>query len=258
VATLQVESGGRAVVVFGRGDSAVLQLGIPPATTAELERGLTELQGFLGGGEVELEGGSRARMSWIGTMHSSKVPVSVAATGPRTIAAGARHAERVDFTVGADPRRISWAVGEARRAVPEGEDTPSLGAFVNFAVNTDAAVARDMVRGSVAIFAHYASEGPLDVLPAGDREVVERVGEAYDERAHGLSDAGHATLLPDDFLDRFAVVGDAETCTRRLRELLALGLERIVMVPGSRDADPALVAESNERFASEVLPALRD
>jgi 5,10-methylenetetrahydromethanopterin reductase len=258
VATLQVESGGRAVVVFGRGDSAVLQLGIPPATTAELERGLTELQGFLGGGEVELEGGSRARMSWIGTMHSSKVPVSVAATGPRTIAAGARHAERVDFTVGAEPRRISWGVQEARRATPEGGDTPSLGAFVNFAVNADAAVARDMVRGSAAIFAHYASEGPLGVLPAEDREVVKRVGEAYDERTHGLSDAGHATLLPDDFLDRFAVVGDAETCTRRLRELLALGLERIVMVPGSRDADPALVAESNERFASEVLPALRD
>jgi len=125
-------------------------------------------------------------------------------------------------------------------------------------VNTDTAVARDMVRGSAAIFAHYASEGPLGVLAAEDREVVEWVGEAYDERTHGLSDAGHAELLPEDFLDRFAVVGDAETCTRRLRELLALGLERIMMVPGSRDAGPALVAESNERFASEVLPALRD
>ncbi len=243
--------------MFGRGDSAVLQLGIPPATTAELERGLRELQGFLGGEEVGLEGGARARMSWIGATHSSKVPVSVAATGPRTIAAGIRHAERVDFTVGADPRRVSWAVGEARRATPEGKNAPSLGAFVNFAVNPDVAVARDMVRGSAAIFAHYASEGPLDVLPAEDRGVVERVGEAYDERTHGLSDAGHAALLPDDFLDRFAVVGDAETCAGRLRELLALGLERVVMVPGSRDADPALVAESNERFASEVLPALR-
>lgn len=63
---------------------------------------------------MELEGGGRARMSWIGTMHSSKVPVFVAATGPRTITAGARHAERVDFTVGAEPRQISWAVGEAR------------------------------------------------------------------------------------------------------------------------------------------------
>ena len=95
------------------------------------------------------------------------------------------------------------------------------------------------------------------MLPAGDRKVVERVGGAYDVRAHGLSDAVHAALLPDHFLDRFAVVGDAETCAERLRELIALGLERGVMVPGARDADPALVVESNERFASEVLPALR-
>src|SRR3712207_9288880 len=59
IATLQVESEGRAVVVFGRGDSAVLQLGIPPATTAELERGLMELQGFLGGEDVELDSDAR-------------------------------------------------------------------------------------------------------------------------------------------------------------------------------------------------------
>ena len=36
MASLQVESGGRAVLVLGRGDSAVLQLGLRPATTARL------------------------------------------------------------------------------------------------------------------------------------------------------------------------------------------------------------------------------
>ena len=64
-------------------------------------------------------------------------------------------------------------------------------------------------------------------------------------------------MLPDEFLDRFAVVGDADHCVDRLLELLQLGLERLVMVPGSRDADPELIAESNAREASEVLPALR-
>jgi hypothetical protein len=34
----------------------VLQLGLRPATTAELERGLSELQGFLRGEDVELAG----------------------------------------------------------------------------------------------------------------------------------------------------------------------------------------------------------
>ena len=89
MATLQVESEGRAALVFGRGDSAVLQLGQRPATTAELERGLTQLQGFLCAENVELENGYQARMSWISTMNPNKVPVDVAATGPRTIAVGA-------------------------------------------------------------------------------------------------------------------------------------------------------------------------
>jgi 5,10-methylenetetrahydromethanopterin reductase len=162
----------------------------------------------------------------------------------------------VTFTVGADPRRISWAVGEARRA-EAGRGAVKLGAFVNVAVHPDIAVARDLVRGSAAIFVHYASEGPREVLPVEDREVVERLGATYDERNHGLSTANHAALLPDEFLDRFAVVGPADRCAERLRELLGLGLERIVVVPGSRDADPHALAESNARFASEVLPALR-
>jgi 5,10-methylenetetrahydromethanopterin reductase len=45
---------------------------------------------------------------------------------------------------------------------------------VNVAVHPDIAVARDLVRGSAAIFVHYASEGPREVLPEEDREVVER------------------------------------------------------------------------------------
>jgi 5,10-methylenetetrahydromethanopterin reductase len=256
LATLQVESGGRAVAVFGRGDSAVLQLGLRPATTAQLEQGLTQLQGFLSGEEVDLGEGRQARMAWVAALHPTKVPIDVAATGPQTIALGAGLAERVTFTVGADPRRVSWAVEEARRAAG-GRGGVSLGAFVNFAVNSDMDVARGLVRGSVAIFAHFVSEGPLGVLPEEDRQVVQRLGAAYEERSHGLSTAAHATLLPDGFVDRFAVVGSAEQCIERLRGLLELGLERLIMVPGSRDADPALVAESNARFASEVLPALR-
>src|SRR5215210_85868 len=39
IATLQVESEGRAVLVFGRGDSAVLQLGLRPARTSSWRGG---------------------------------------------------------------------------------------------------------------------------------------------------------------------------------------------------------------------------
>ena len=100
LATLQIESDGRAVVVLGRGDSAVRQLGLHPATTEELEHGLDQLQGLLGGRAVPSGGGVAARMAWIDPFHAGEVPVSVAATGPTTISVGARRCGRVDFAVG--------------------------------------------------------------------------------------------------------------------------------------------------------------
>jgi hypothetical protein len=36
----------------------------------------------------------------------------------------------------------------------------------------------------------------------------------------------------------------------------AAGIERLIVVPGSLDDDPAAVEESNRRFAADVLPAL--
>lgn len=51
-ATLRIESGGRAALVLGRGDSAVLQLGLRPATIGQLERAVGEIRRFLRGDEV--------------------------------------------------------------------------------------------------------------------------------------------------------------------------------------------------------------
>jgi hypothetical protein len=39
-------------------------------------------------------------------------------------------------------------------------------------------------------------------------------------------------------------------------EIKSAGIERLVVVPCSLDAEPAAVQESNERFAYEVLPKL--
>jgi 5,10-methylenetetrahydromethanopterin reductase len=254
-ATLQIESAGRAELVVGRGDSAVLQLGIRPATTRQLERAVVDIRRFLSGGDVPTGDGGSARMAWIAPFAPAEVPVSVAATGPATIAVGARSAGRVDLTVGADPERVAWAVAEARGAVP---DRPSLGAFINVVVHDDVDVARDLVRGSAAIFAHFVSEGPASVLSGSDRTVVEQLGKAYEEAAHGLGTASHSAVLPDEFLDRFTVVGPAGHCAERLHELIEIGLDRVIMVPASRDAAPDLVAASNRLFADDVLPRLRD
>jgi alkanesulfonate monooxygenase SsuD/methylene tetrahydromethanopterin reductase-like flavin-dependent oxidoreductase (luciferase family) len=72
IATLQIESGGRAVLVLGRGDSAVLQLGMRPATTAQLERAVGDVRAFLRGEDVPTATGARASMAWIAPCRSRR------------------------------------------------------------------------------------------------------------------------------------------------------------------------------------------
>lgn len=255
IATLQEESGGRAVLGLGRGDSALTQIGRAPVHVAELERALVEIQGFLRGDEVELADGARSRIGWIADSDQPKVPVAVAATGSHVIGVGARHAERLDFTVGGEPDRLEWAVDTARAG---GRDGVSLGAYLNVAVDPDHAAARDLVRGSTAILARFATEGaPPDGLSDVTRRGIVELGAEYDESRHGQGQAPHARSLDDEFIDRFAVVGPAAEVAERLGALTRFGIERVIVVPGSLDADPAAVAESNARFAADVLPVLR-
>ncbi len=101
-----------------------------------------------------------------------------------------------------------------------------------------------------------ASAAPPDGLSHVTRAGIERLAAAYDEGRHGQAAASHAQQLEDDFIDRFALVGPAEEIAERLAGLADLGIERVVVVPGSLDADPVQVAESNARFAEEVLPQL--
>jgi 5,10-methylenetetrahydromethanopterin reductase len=252
-ATLQIECGGRAVLGIGRGDSALRQIGRQPVHVSELERALIEIQGFLRGHAVTLADGTESRIAWIAESGQPKVPVAVAATGPHVIEVAARHAEQIDFTVGAEPERVRWASQTAQAA-----GAVSLGAFVNVAVADDPAVGRDLVRGSTAILARFAAEGaPPDGLSAVTREGIARLAANYDESRHGQGAAAHARGLTDDFIDRFAVVGSADTVTDRLAELASLGLERIIVVAGSLDADPEALAASNAQFAARVLPRLR-
>jgi 5,10-methylenetetrahydromethanopterin reductase len=257
LATLHVESGGRAAAVLGRGDSAVLQLGLAPASTAALRRAVLDVRRYLSGEGVPTSDGLPGRLGWFTSPDFAPVPVAVAATGPVTITMAAETADAVDLTMGADPQRIAWAADLARTAAARQGRAVSVGAFVNVGVSDDPDVARSLVRGSAAIFAHFASQGPSTDVSEGDRSVLDRLRNSYAESGHGLSHAAHSTILTDDFLDRFAVVGTAEHCAERLQQLLSAGVERLIIVPGSRDADPRLVAESNDVFARDVIPTLR-
>ncbi len=99
IATVQQESAGRAILGLGRGDSAAALIGEREFTSAAFERHIGQLQGYLRGEEVVLDNGFRSRSDWIGRdPKMPKVPIDVAATGPRVIADGRpRRGRRVVF-----------------------------------------------------------------------------------------------------------------------------------------------------------------
>ena len=261
MATLQLESAGRAVLGLGRGDSALAQVGLSAPTTDRLAKFLSQVRGLLRGETVDLDG-HQSRLSWLAEAELPPVPVELAATGPKTIALAATASDRVMLTIGADPQRISAAIDHARAARTAAGLDPaqlSIGAYVNVGCHPDPAAARDLVRGSAAIFAHFGSMSgrARQTVSAEDARVIDDVGRSYREDEHGLSTAPQVNSLDDAFLDRFAVVGSPADCQKRLSELVSLGLDRIVLVPGSRDNDRGRLDDSNARLGHEVLPDLR-
>ncbi len=196
IMTVQVESDGRAELGIGRGDSSLGHLGRKPAPVEQLDRYLQQVQGYLRGEVIDLDGFA-SRLQWLGAAGKPKVPVHVAATGPRVIALAARHAERVMFAVGADLDRLKWAVALARATRQEQGQDPAgvaLGAYVNVVVHSDAVAARESARGTIGAFAHFSGMrgAATELLRPEDRLVVQRFASGYDMVHHLRNTAAHA------------------------------------------------------------------
>jgi 5,10-methylenetetrahydromethanopterin reductase len=280
IATVQAESGGRAVLGIGRGDSALAHLGLAPAPVKVFERYLEHLQAYLRGDAVELAAAGEhlegridldalglagtpadSRLHWL-RPGQPKVPVDVAATGPKVIAAAARHAESITFAVGADPERLRWAIATARAARKAAGLDPekiALGAYVNVVAHPDRTAALRLAEGGLASFARFSVmhgrvQGPVDDV---ERDVLRRVHDAYDMRRHTFASTPQAAELTAEFAERFAILGPSTYCIERLRSIAALGLSKIVAIGPSAGSDVTEATTALARFASEVLPALR-
>jgi 5,10-methylenetetrahydromethanopterin reductase len=272
-------SNGRAVLGIGRGDSALAHLGRAPARLAQFERYLRQLQAYLRGEAVSFEdidiphdvappmselhlhdAPPASRIAWIAD--GAKVPVEVAASGPKVIAMSALHADRVMFTLGADIERLKWGIALANKTRQEAGLDPdgiAFGAYVNLGCHTDMEVARSLVRGGLTTFARFSvmhgkANGPVS---SGDRAVLEALRSNYDMRAHTRGDSRQAGTLTDDFIDRFAIVGPPERCIQRLRSLAALGLDKVAISGGMAGAAVEDAAVGHQLVVAHVLPGMR-
>jgi 5,10-methylenetetrahydromethanopterin reductase len=258
--TVQEETGGRFTLGVGRGDTALFHLGRPPMPVGIFARRLAEVQGYLRGEPVDLDG-HPSEMQWLDRTRAPKAPLDVAASGPRVLQLGGEIADQVTLAVGADPQRVAWAVDLVRAAARGAGRDPAdvrLGAYVNLGCHPDLDTARRMIAGGVAAFAHFsAMPGSTGAgLREPDRAVVAEVGRRYDSREHLLNSAAHTEALDADFVDRFAVVGPPDRCIERLTDLASLGLDRIVVTGTTFGADRDAAHLANQLISSEIVPAV--
>lgn len=279
-ASLQSLSQGRAVLGIGRGDSALAYLGRAPTSLNAFRRTLLDLQTLLSGGEVAfgnhesvahapsadtLSLGDRpavSRLQWL-PEGLPKVPLDVAATGPKVIEMSAPIAEQLTFSVGAMPERLSWALDIARaaraRQEPSGKGI-SYGAQIIVVCHPDIELARQIATSFVPPLARFQviqgeAAGPKS---KSDENNFAAIRKGYDMTRHSKAishDKLKGATLTQDFVERFAILGPPDRCAERLLELLALGIERFVIVgPGFH---PEARTDDKSLFASEVMPAVR-
>lgn len=283
IATVNAVSGGRAVFGIGRGDSALSHLGLAPSKVGHFEKYVSvsrrllrsesvsyeELESFTPSGAARpadaLGLANKAETSRLHFLDSKlpAVPIEIAATGPAVLAVAGRQADRVLAAVGADPKRVSWALETARSvslaAVADGTRTEQvrLGAFVNVVCHSDRDVARSLIAGGLSTFARFSVMDGTIHSPVDDqqREVLQNVHQAYDMTNHTRSGSAQTGALTADFIDTFGIAGPPDYCVGRLRELADLGVERFVIVGPSAGSDREQARAAQELFVREVLPA---
>jgi 5,10-methylenetetrahydromethanopterin reductase len=266
IATLQQESGHRAICVVGRGDSSAAHIGRKNATTKQLRTYVQHVRAFMRGEEVSL-GEKQSKLRWLESENVPPAPVDIACTGPKTICMATEVGDRISFAVGSAPERISWAMQTATEHLTKtGRDRQSIsiGAFVNLVCDENEQRAIGLGRMIAGMVAHFAGmrSAPIDHLPPQLKDLAVHMQKQYDMEHHAQEQGKHLTEVSDEFVDWFSICGPPAKCIRRLQSLLDLGLDHVYILGGSPVASPhgerqAAMVKQTRLFADSVLPAIK-
>jgi len=221
----------RLVLGIGRGDSSVRTMGRDPVRTSFMAESVTLLRDLLAARHVTINGAD-VHLRWL--TQDARVPIMMAATGPRNLRLAGSLADRVMLYVGVHEASVRWAIEHARSgAESAGRDPDGLKFSVLTAmwVGDDQEDAWARCRWAPAACANHVADtmrrNPSHDMPETMTRLVQTRDE-YDYYAgHLSSEAEHTGYLTGELVDDFAIAGSAEKVRAKVDELFALGVDEI-------------------------------
>jgi 5,10-methylenetetrahydromethanopterin reductase len=227
-ATLEEYAPGRTIVGIGLGDSSVETMGMKPAKLSYFEKTMAQMRQLLDGQEVQLETGK------IHLLHpcKAKVPIYIAASGPKMLELSGRIADGIIVLVGVADEYIAHAkerIAAGAKAAGRKVEDINLVLWVPCAVS-ETAPAKDAVKAHVArVVAH-----PLPyVLDPTEQKVLAEIRKTYDYYHHMDQQANHAEVIPDWLVDKFAIAGTVAECRAQIERIKKSGIQQIAIIPYS-------------------------
>lgn len=235
IATLAEISGGRAMLTWGVGDTAVRWLGLRPARVAELERAVADSRALLRGESLDVGAARPARLR-----HARPAPVWAAASGPRTLRAAGRSADGVFLRIGTHPTNVRASIEAVRAGAADAGRDPGeidIGLIVHTCRSQDPAEIRAITRAMAAGFHEYTpalfDQAGLDWNGPSPDELKDRHGLWPDfHHAADLVGAGELVgFLDDETAASFSFSGTATDVADQVRTLIDQVPEVSIVVP---------------------------
>jgi probable F420-dependent oxidoreductase len=251
-ATLHDISEGRMVMGIGRGDSARRVVGLQPVKVAEFEQACRMIRDFMNGRSVEWNE-KELQLTWART--DPEIPMYIAGYGPKALAVAGRVSDGVIIQL-ADPVIVEWIMDTARQAAEKaGRDSDALECIVGAPskVSDDLPGTRDEVRWFPAMVSNHVMDlieryGWNSDIPSELTDFV-KTRKGYDYKDHSRVGAKHGEFVTDEICDRFCVIGSAEQCTKKLRELEAVGVDQFNVYLMTNAQEETLAT-----YGKEIIP----
>lgn len=263
IASIDVLSGGRAILGIGAGNSGTRNLGVGGSKAQALREGVTYIKTLLRGEPATYSGdtaggkaGGKAHLPWV-----KRAPkVFQAASLPRSLEAAGSAADGVFINYGLDADSVRASLGHvAHGAAGAGRSAGELELWQIACL--DCHDDRDVARRKIGAILAFVSGYVIGTGDLAARGVPEHyIGPLQELRRRYSTRPGDADArmidelgLFDYLSSRLAIWGNSEDCLAQALRAKAAGVERL-MFTVSLAADPVRTVEL---FGERVLPKLR-